>query len=217
MNTKKRGRPVRAISKLNKDGSVDKRFSVPGKKKDERILSREQEAELFKHLIDKTAIEAAEAMGITDRYETNASIRIYVFNVVRRIKKAPELWGISKDAVDMVQKALDSRAVVKSSQVIKEKQREEFKDRLEVIRDTAADILTKKLAIINKNKNTLDGVKLKDISDIMKDAYQSIRLIKGESTDNVIHYSKVDLDKVTPEEAMNLILKARENLIESKK
>jgi hypothetical protein len=48
-------------------------------------------------------------------------------------------------------------------------------------------------------------------------AVDKYRLVKGESTDNIIHYSKLNLDNVSPEEALTLVLKAREAVIDSKK
>ena len=71
--------------------------------------------------------------------------------------------------------------------------------------------------MINKNKNTLADVKLKEVSDILAMAVDKIRFVKGESTETVVHLSKMSLDDVSPEEAMKLVLKAREALVEGKK
>lgn len=186
--------------------------------KNERRLSVEQEAQLFRHLIDKTLVEAGNLMGLDKFYTKKSALRWYVFSVVNRIKKAPELWGISPDAVEMVVNALNirTRKVENTTEIMVEKEREDFKDKLESIRDTATEILSKKLNIINKSKNNIADVKLKEISDVLKDAQTQLRLVKGESTENIIHYSKTDLDNVSPEEALKLVLKAREKMIEQK-
>ena len=64
---------------------------------------------------------------------------------------------------------------------------------------------------------TAGDIKIKEIADVMAMAIDKYRLVKGESTDNVIHYSKLELDNVSPAEALNLVLKAREAFIDSKK
>ena len=180
-------------------------------------LTKEQEIELFKMLSHKTSTEAGKSFGLQDVMKNDGAIRIYVYNIVRRITAAPELYGISQDGIDIVRAALDARKGNRPSALTVAKEKEEFKDKLEVIRDTATDILSKKLQMINKNKNTLADVKLKEVSDILAMAVDKIRLVKGESTETVVHLSKMSLDDVSPEEAMKLVLKAREALVEGKK
>lgn len=181
------------------------------------FLTREQEVEIFKHLVDKTAIEVCALYGIDKILPSPGTQRLTIYNICKKIKKAPELYGLSQDAIDIVQASIDSRIISKKSNLVKEREKEEFKDKLEDIRDTAVDILSKKLSLINKNKNTIMEVKLKDISDILAMSIDKIRLTRGESTETVVHLSKMSLQDVTPEQAMDLVLKAREALVESKK
>lgn len=218
------GRIKKTTIEKDENGNVNKNSRAYRRTRevapDKRVaikLTREQEIEIFKSLVDKTATESMKALGLDSMFKNDGAIRIHVYNIISKIKKAPELWGLSQDAVDVVSRALDGRKIAHKTGYIKEREKEQFKDRLEVIRDTAADILTKKLSIINRNKQSIGEVKLKDISDVLKDATTALRVAKGESTENVIHYSKIDLDKVSPEEAMKLIFKAREALVENNK
>jgi hypothetical protein len=203
-----------ATKKIKKDISVVEKKPRSTQK---LFLTREQEVEIFKHLIDKTAIEVCALYGIDKILTSPGTQRLTVYNICKKIKKAPELYGLSQDAVDIVQASIDSRIISKKPNLVKEREKEEFKDKLEDIRDTAVDILSKKLSLINRNKNTIMDVKLKDISDILAMSIDKIRLTKGESTETVVHLSKMSLQDVTPEQAMELVLKAREALVEGKK
>lgn len=144
-----------------------------------------------------------------------------VYNVYNRVQKAPELYGITPEVVELVKETVASRKLTNTASgnkaLVAEREKEAFRDKLEVIRDTAAEILNKKLLKLNKSSRSIDDIKIKEIADVMAMAIDKYRLVKGESTDNVIHYSKLELDNVSPAEALNLVLKAREAFIDSKK
>ena len=76
-------------------------------------------------------------------------------------------------------------------------------------------ILRRKLGKIKTNKE-LDDISFRDIKDIVAMTIDKTRLYSGQSTENVVQYSKVD-PNLSPQEAMTLLLKAREAIIEQKK
>jgi len=208
--------------RYNKDGSIDKRYTTALKEKGiERKklnLTKEQEVEIFKALAHKTYLEVANEYGIDSVYENPGAKRIFVHNIYRRIKKAPDVYGLSKDTIDVVTEAVDSRRIVYNpTQVfVEEREVNEFKDKLEVVRDQVLDLVSKKLEKISKGKN-IDTVKLSELSSTLSMVIDKARLVRGESTEHVTHFAKMDLGSVSPEDALKLVLKAREATIESKK
>lgn len=189
----------------------------PIEKKDLR-LTKEEEAEIFKGLVHKTGLELANEYDFGRVYQADGAKRLAIHNIVNKIKKAPELWGISPQVVELVQEAMDARKIVHNPlQVfVKDREVKEYKDKLEVIRDQATQILSKKLESLGKGKN-IESVKLNEIANVVAMSIDKLRLVKGESTENIVHFSKLDLSNTSPEQALALVLKAREAVIESKK
>ena len=192
-------------------------FEKPLTKRDLR-LTKEEEASIFKGLVHKTGLELANEYDFGRVYNSDGAKRLAVYNLVKKVKKAPDLYGISQEVVELVQQALDDRRIAYNPlQVfVKDREIKEFKDKLEVIRDQAAEILSKKLEKATKGKN-IDDIKITEVTNILSMAIEKLRLVRGESTDNIVHFSKMDLKDIKPEDALNLVLKAREAIIESKK
>lgn len=182
-------------------------------------FTKEKEAEMFKALAHKSYKEVGKDFGLHLVYDNDdARVTSTVFAIARKIRKAPELWGLSKDVIDVVQQAIDKRNVkvnpaLKSDIAIAE---ESFRDKLDTMRDTVAEIITKKLNKYNTTKG-IDNVQLRDLKDLLAMAIDKGRLLRGESTENLIKLSKIDTDNMSPEEALKVIMKARDALIEGKK
>lgn len=195
-----------------------KEFFTKPRDKKQLKLTKEEELTIFRGLVHKTGLELANEYNFGDVYNTDGAKRIAIFNIVRKVKQAPELYGISDGEIQLVQEAIDARKIVHNPlQVfVKDREVKEYKDKLEVIRDQATQLLSKKLEQLSKGKN-VESLKLNEIANVVSMAIDKYRLVKGESTDNIVHFSKIDLSNTTPEEALRLVLKAREALIEGKK
>lgn len=182
-------------------------------------LTKEQETNIFKALAHKSYKEAGKEYGLHLIYnDDDAKITSAVFSIARKIKKAPELWGLSKDTVDVVQQALDSRSVRKNPRLRAEVaiQTESFRDKLDNMRDTVAEIIDKKLKKYNTAKG-VDNVQLRDLKDLLGMAIDKGRLLRGESTENIIKHSSINTEDLDPKEALAIVMRAREALVESKK
>ena len=182
-------------------------------------FTKEKEAEMFKALAHKSYKEVGKDFGLHLIYpDDDTRITSVVFGIARKIRRAPEVWGLSTDAMQVIQEQIDRRSVkknpkIKSDIAIME---ESFRDKLDTMRDTVAEIITKKLSKYNTVKG-IENVHIRDLKDLLGMAIDKGRLLRGESTENLIKMSKLDTDSMSPEEAMKVILKAREVLIEGKK
>lgn len=181
-------------------------------------MTKALELEIFKSLAYKSYKDVGYDFGFQHFYENDKLITAAVFAIARKIRKAPELWGISSDAVEVIEDALASRSVknnpkIKSDIAIME---EGFRDRLDTMRDKVADIIMLKIAEYEK-KGGHKLVSIRDLKDLLAMAIDKGRLLRGETTDNIVRLAKIDADSLSPEEALKVIMKAREALVESKK
>lgn len=182
-------------------------------------LTKEQEALLFKSLAHKTYKEVGYEYGVQFMYPNNdIAVTAFVHRLADKIRKAPELWGISEDAMEVIEEAIASRSISRNPNLKSDLalQEESFRDKLDTMRDTVAEIITRKLKKYNTVKGA-ENVQLRDLKDLLAMAIDKGRLLRGESTENLVKLSKLDTDNMSPEDAMKVILKAREVLTEGKK
>ena len=183
------------------------------------VLTKDQEVLLFKSLAFKTYKDAGYEYGVHLMYPgDDKAVTTFVAKIANKIRKAPELWGISEDAIEVIQEAIDSRSI-KNNPAIRSDialQEESFRDKLDTMRDTVAEIITRKLKKYNTAKGHED-VQIRDLKDLLAMAIDKSRLLRGESTENLVKMSKLDTDSMTPEDALKVVMKARDILIESKK
>ena len=183
------------------------------------VLTKEQEVQLFKSLVHKTYKEVGYEYGVHLMFPGNdIAVTSFVHRLADKIKKAPELWGLSEDAVEVIQEALDSRSIknnpaIRSDMALQE---ESFRDRLDSMRDKTAELIFKKLKKFNSPKG-LEGVQLRDLKDLLVAVIDKSRLLRGESTENIKKLSPLNVEDMSPEDALKVVMKARDILIESKK
>ncbi len=183
------------------------------------ILTKEQEAEMFKSLAHKTYKDVGYDYGIHLMYPDNDKrVTSFVHEIAKKIKKAPELWGLSEDVVEVIQEALDSRSISKNPALRSDMalEQESFRDRLDDMRDKVADLITRKLKKYDSAKG-IDNVQLRDLKDLLGLAIDKGRLLRGEGTENIKKLSPINVDEMTPEDALKVIMKARDLMIEGKK
>lgn len=197
------------------EDEVDDKSTPPVKIK----LTKEQEATMYKNLVHKSYKEVGYEQGLHLMYPGDDSKLIsVVYNIMQRIRRAPDVWGISPDTVEIVQEALDKRNIKKNPSLKSDVaiQDESFKDKLDGMRDTVAEIITKKLQKYNTKKG-IEEVSIRDLKDLLAMAIDKGRLLRGESTENIIKLSRIDVDGMSPDEALKVVIKARDVLVESKK
>jgi len=184
------------------------------KGRDKSRFDRETETKIFKQLTHKTFKQVAKDFGVEGK---DKNISAVIANIAKKIRKAPDLWGLSKDTVEVVQAALDSRSINKNPKLRAEIAlvEESFKDRLSTIRDKTAGILEKKLKSYEKKGGHRD-ISVRDLKDLLSMAIDKSRLLNDESTENIKKMSPMNVDDLKPEEALSIILKAREVLLDNK-
>ena len=183
------------------------------------VLTKDQEVLIFKSLAHKTLKEAGYDYGVQFMFPNDdRKVVTFVSSIVQKIKKAPELWGLSEDLVEVVQEAMDSRSIKNNPNAVADRniRKEGFRDKLDDMRDKTADLIFKKLKKFGTPKG-LEGAQLRDLKDLLAMAIDKGRLLRGESTENIKKLSPLNVDAMKPEDALAIIMKARDVLIESKK
>lgn len=181
-------------------------------------LTKEQETEIFKALAHKSYSDVGKDFGLHLVYpDDTAKVTSVVFGIARKIRRAPELWGLSPDTVEVIQEAINKRSVKKNPKIKADiaLEEESFRDKLTRMRDRIADIIDKKLQSYEK-KGGENEISIRDLKDLLIMVIDKGRLLNGESTENIKKLSTIDVDKMSVEERLAIVMKARDLLLESK-
>ncbi len=203
------------------DPAVAPKKAKPGSSGKMNFISKEMRVAMYKDLTFMTALEVSKKYGIDKLYPTPGSQYICVYTIAKAISKAPDLFGVSQDVVDIVSESLKLRnptnKTLGEKKSVELREKDELKDKVQLIAEKTAEALNKKLDKALKTAKDLEDIPLRELASLLGTAIDKSRLLKGESTEHVMHYAKLDTDSVTPEQAMELILRAREAMIESKR
>ena len=206
---------------LEEDLELDEPEPIEEVKSDDKkkpLLTKAQELEIFKSLAYKSYKDVGYEYGFQHFYDSDSNVTGAVYSIARKIRKAPELWGLSQDALEVIDEAIASRSVknnprVKSDIAILEGS---FRDRLDVMRDKVADLIMQKLAEFER-KGGLSKVSIRDLKDLLIMAIDKGKLLKDGGVENVVKFAKTDIDNLSPDDALKVIMKARDALVEGKK
>lgn len=181
-------------------------------------LTKAQEALLFRDLgLNSTAVIAMK-YGFDKKYKDMNQARAAVYALYKKVLSKPDSYGITVAEAEAIRDAIAQRKLGSDNQKVLLDQREKqhyIKEALGGIRDTTAKIIEMKLAKALNSSKERDKISFKDLSTILSMSVDKGRLLGGESTENVLHYARIDKD-VSPQDALKIVLKAREALIENK-
>lgn len=182
-------------------------------------IDKETAKKMFYDLEQLTTIEVARKYGFEESYtDDKTKLRFLIHNEYKNILSKPEEYGIDTTDAERIRNIVSMRSQKVNPQQLPVEVRqyvENFENTLEGVRNEAMSILKRKLERLKTNKD-LEDISFRDIKDIVAMTIDKTRLLSGESTENVVQFSKID-PNLSPQDALKLLLKAREAAIEQKK
>ena len=178
----------------------------------QRELSKKELITFYKALVHKGYADAAAEIGLDRTYTNSATLRTKGFQIFKKIK--PDDLGISKDIVEMVDKAIASRRGGFSRDVtqIEPKELLDPEDTKQVIlggRNKAAMLIHKKMDRLSKSKKLLDATTLTQLATTFGIFFDKAQILTGQATENIQMLAKIKSD-MSPEESLDALLKMRE-------
>lgn len=179
-------------------------------------LTPVQEVELFKRLAYKSTLEAGYEFGLENIYKDKTAIRNAVKGVYTKIKANPSKYGIEEQTVQIVADAMAHRNLAGARKEISQAEQEidtkDIRTMVVGVRDKAFRLLDMKLTRASKSKKALDGLNIVQLSTTAATMFDKAQIIQGQATEHIAIMGKID-GNIKPEEAIDLILKMRENNI----
>lgn len=183
-------------------------------------LTPEKKGLLFKALATKPLYEVGVDFGLDKHYKTVGGLRSFVYKVYNEVRSNPEAYGVHPETVTTISTIVSSRtATRKGESVLKEKEDGKdfgsFKDLVLIGRKKAYELLNAKMERIGSSKKKLDEVSVSSLAQVFGIVFDKAQMIQGEATENIAMIARIS-DKISPDEAIQAILRTREANIEDK-
>lgn len=175
----------------------------------------EMKGEMFKALATKSYAEVAIDFKIDIHYNDQTTYRNAVYRIANEVRKEPERFGVGADVMEIVERAMENRKANPHAAKLTEKQDHaliDFTDARAVAigsRNKVAEILHKKMDIINNNKKELSKVSLVQLTTAYGTLFDKAQIMQGQATESIAIKAKITKD-MTPEESLEQLLKMRE-------
>lgn len=181
-------------------------------------MTTETELAIFHRLAFKTALEAGYEFKLDQYYKDQKSIRNAVMYIYRKVKEAPDKYGLQPQARQIVLDAMAHRNVSGVSREIslaeKEVDAQDIKSLVIGVRDKAFRALDKKLTRALKSKRALDAIPIQSLSTAAGTMFDKAQIIQGQATEHVALMGKIE-GNIDPKDAMDLVLRMREKNVAS--
>ena len=176
-------------------------------------LTPAKKAGIFRKLAEKSIYETGIHFEFDKIYKSNASIRNSVYKIYQEVCQDPAKFSLSQETVDLVVDVVKNRNGVASRvPTVKEQTSEkiDFKDLAIKGRNKALKLAHAKMDRISSSKKKLDAVSVGELAKVYGIFFDKAQIIRGEATEHVAVLSRNIKDGMTPEEALNMVLKMRE-------
>jgi len=191
-------------------------------------LTDEKKGYIFTMCGDKTLAEVGFEFGLDKNYKTVATMKSAVARIYNQVKNDPDKYFINQNTYNKVLDAVEERKtagltpfksnkpedVVEEPITIREKREiinpDDIKGLILGGRNKAAKLIYEKLDRIGKSKKLLDNVSLGEMAKVVGILVDKGQILQGQSTENIAVLSKNIDSNLTPEEAIEAVLKMRE-------
>lgn len=186
-------------------------------------LTPEKKHALFKLMADHTLYETGVALGMDKHYKNTSSLKQAVRKHYVEVRENPAEFGITQETVDLITKIVSSRQTTTfkgaDNRTIAERKAElANKDITELVltgRTKAMSLVHRKLDMIDKSTKELKSTSLQALTTAAAILFDKGQIVQGQATENIAVLSKV-ADDMTPDEALDMILKTRQRNVEEK-
>lgn len=184
-------------------------------------ITNKQKAEVFKDLVKVSAYQAGVRAGIDRYYKNKWSLIAFIRRVEKEVRDNPKKFGISDDTISMVDSALVERKTKKISVIGQEMFESpkvgmadyDIKDLVERGSKKSLLLLHAKMDMIGDSKKQLRETSISALAQLVGIMFDKRQISKGEATEHINMRAKIDIDEKSPEEALQVLLNMREQMI----
>lgn len=186
-------------------------------------LSPERRAGLIRLLKDKSMFAAACEAGIDKYFDKKTDINNFMYKFFLEAKTDPAMVGLHPDTMLEVDEAMKKRSIGNKEVIDYDNATEklsnikeaDIKDIVIMGRNKASILIDKKMTYLMKNKKALEKESLVNLAKVFGIYFDKSQIVQGQATENIAVMAKIG-DDLTPEQAMEALLKNREKTMADK-
>lgn len=177
-------------------------------------LNESKKGDIFRMLSQKSLYDTGIEFGFDKHYKDVTGVKNAIYKIYKQVCAEPQRYFVLPEVVDVVKGVVSNRSVsAESSKSLREKREEadkvDFKELLMGGRAKALKLVHAKLDLLSSSKKKLDEVGVTALAQTLGILFDKAQIIQGEATENIAMLAKID-GNITPEQAMEAILKSRE-------
>lgn len=175
--------------------------------------------EMYKALANRSYAQVGVEFKIDVHYKNQDGYRNAVFRIKKEVEQNPEKYGVTPEVVEIVKKSAEERRANPHAGDIIEADTSallDFSDTKAVTiggRNKAAQLLHKKMDMINSSKKLLEKENLVSLAKVFGIFFDKAQILQGEATEHIQMKAKITKD-MTPDEALDQLLNMRERRME---
>ena len=159
--------------------------------------------------------------GLDKHYKDSRAVRNAVNKIYASAKKDPDKYGLSQEALDLIAAGMKHRSLTttKTNAPSMAEQAIDNRDIGEVVssvRDKVWQLIDKKLGRYTNSKKKLDQISFKELGVMAGISFDKSQILQGKATENIAVLAKID-ENLSPQQLLELALKAREQTVATKK
>ena len=192
------------------------------------VITDEKKERIFIMCKEKDFVAVGYEFGLDKYYKTVPGMRTAVSRIYNSVKNDPEKFGLSYERANEVAVVVSGRQSsglknIKTGEAMPSTLREknliinpeDIKGLITGARNKAAKIMFDKLGRIERSKKATDDIGLGELAKVVGILFDKGQIIQGQSTENIAIMSKNIDANLTPEEALDAVLKMRETQMAS--
>lgn len=186
-------------------------------------ISPGNKAGLIRLLKEKSMFGAACEIGIDKYFDKKTDVNNFMYKFFLEVKADPSIAGLHPDTMMEVDEAMRKRGIGNrevidydnATEKLSNIKEAEIKDIVIMGRNKASILIDKKMNYLMKNKKALEKESLVNLAKVFGIYFDKSQIVQGQATENIAVMAKVD-DNLTPEQAMEALLRSREKIMADK-
>lgn len=177
-------------------------------------------------LKEKSMFQAAVDVGIDKYFDSKNQINNFMYKTFLKVKADPEKYGVLPETVMEVDEAMARRNIgvtKRKAELLEDDQHDKISNIKEadirqivtIGRNKAAILMDRKMDMLLKSKKALAKENIVSLAKVFGIYFDKGQIVRGEATEHIAVLSRVD-SNITPEQAMEELIKARERTMETK-
>lgn len=181
-------------------------------------ITQEKKADIFKYLSNHSLYETGIFFGYDKYYKTKSGLVSLINRIYNEVKQNPKKFNIQAETQALIVQNAENRKLEKAGQPVKVTIEKDFpldelrnEDFIKKISRKSLVLLNRKLDLVSKSNKSLKSVPLPHLTVLAGIMFDKERIIKGQPTDFIAQYSKIELD-ITPEAKLKMLLDIQESI-----